>query len=40
MSEEQYQGPEVMHKGQAKRRKVRFKEPGNRNYPGGLMYQG
>lgn len=38
VSEEQCQGPEVMHKGQPKGRKVRFKEQGN--YPGGFMYQG
>lgn len=34
MSEEQYRGPEVMHKGQPKGRKVRFKKQGN--YPGGF----
>lgn len=39
-SEEQYQGPEVMHKGQVEGRKVRSKEQGNRNYPGGLMGPG
>lgn len=36
VSEEQYQGLEVVHKGQAKGREVRFKEQGNRNYAGGL----
>lgn len=40
MSQEQYQGPAVMQKGQAKGRQVWFKEQGNRNYTSVLTYQG